>query len=99
MAGYVFFSCTEEKPRKAAAERVIAQNLLAQVDRFSALCRGLQAGAESSSVNEAVLREVFLRARLAFKKWSGAAEYFEPTASRVVNGPPVQEVELRAWWS
>ena len=93
MAGYVFFSCTEEKP-KAAAEHVIAQNLLAQVDSFSALCRGLQAGAESSSVNGVALRGVFLRARLAFKKMEWAAEYFEPTASRVVNGPPVQEVEL-----
>ena len=93
MAGYVFFSCTEEKP-KVAVERTIAQNLIEQVDSFSALCRGLQAGAESSSVNEAALRENFLRARLAFKKIEWAAEYFEPTASRVVNGPPVQEVEL-----
>jgi len=93
MVGYVFFSCTEEKP-KAAVELTIAQNLLAQVDSFSALCRGLQAGAESSSVNEAMLREYFLRVRLAFKKIEWAAEYFEPTASRVVNGPPVQEVEL-----
>lgn len=93
MAGYIFFSCTEEKP-KVAVELSIAQTLLAQVDSFSALCRGLQAGAESSSVNEAALRDVFLRARLAFKKMEWAAEYFEPTASRVVNGPPVQEVEL-----
>ncbi|HTI89965.1 MAG TPA: cytochrome c peroxidase [Puia sp.] len=93
IVGYVFFSCTEGKP-KAAVERVIAQTLLAQVDSLSALCRGLQAGAESSSVKEAVLREDFLRARLAFKKLEWAAEYFEPAASRVVNGPPVQEVEL-----
>ncbi|HEY4288651.1 MAG TPA: cytochrome c peroxidase [Puia sp.] len=93
MAGYVFFSCTEGKP-KAAVEHIIAQTLVAQVDSFSALCRGLQAGAESSSVNEKQLRESFLRARLAFKKIEWAAEYFEPTASRSVNGPPVQEVEL-----
>ncbi len=93
VAGYGFFSCTEEKP-KAAVEHVIAQNLLAQVDSFSALCRGLQAGAGSSSFNETALRETFLRARLAFKKFEWAAEYFEPTASRGVNGPPVQEVEL-----
>src|ERR1700744_3903302 len=93
MTGYVFFSCTEEKP-KTVVERAIAQTLLEQVDNFSALCRGLQAAAESSSVNETALRMVFLRARLAFKKMEWAAEYFEPTASRVVNGPPVQEVEL-----
>jgi cytochrome c peroxidase len=40
------------------------------------------------------LRALFLQARLAFKRFEWAAEYFEPAASRTVNGPPVKEVEL-----
>ena len=92
-AGYVFFSCTEGKA-KAAPERLIAQTLVTQVNSFSALCSSLRAGAESPLVNGRQLQENFLRMRVAFKKFEWAAEYFEPAVSRVVNGPPVQEVEL-----
>jgi len=30
----------------------------------------------------------------AYKRFEWAAEYFDPAATRTVNGPPVQEVEL-----
>ena len=45
-------------------------------------------------VDEKKLQRLFLAARLAYKRFEWAAEYFEPAASRSVNGAPVQEVEL-----
>jgi cytochrome c peroxidase len=115
LAGYVLFSCREEKKAAPASEKIIAQTLLTQVDSFAALCSSLRAGVEGSSfgggrssgdgvsgeagsgvreAKEKQLRQLFLQARLAFKRFEWAAEYFEPAASRTVNGPPVKEVEL-----
>lgn len=39
------------------------------------------------------LRARFLRARLLYKQFEWAAEYFMPVTSRFVNGPPLPEVE------
>ena len=103
LAGSLFFSCRQERP---APEKAIAATLSAQVDSFSMLCNILQAAVESGAVVDSgarvgkgavagkSLQDLFLQARLAYKKFEWAAEYFEPTASRGVNGPPVQEVEV-----
>jgi cytochrome c peroxidase len=41
----------------------------------------------------AKLREEFLKARLLYKQIEWAAEYFMPTTTRFVNGPPLPEIE------
>jgi cytochrome c peroxidase len=88
LVGYGFFSCTEQKIKP---EKQVAQDLIGQVDSFAALCSGLKTGVEGSCFAG---QQVFLQARLAYKRFEWAAEYFEPAATRTVNGPPVQEVEL-----
>ena len=40
------------------------------------------------------LRRAFSRCRLAYKKVEAFTEYFLPATSRLVNGPPVAEVEI-----
>jgi len=92
LLGYVFFSCTEQKIKP---EKQIARDLISQIDSFAALCSSLKAGVEGSSfVEKGMLQRQFLKARLAYKRFEWAAEYFDPAATRIVNGPPVQEVEL-----
>ena len=39
-------------------------------------------------------QDLFLQLRLAYKRFEWAAEYFVPATSSLVNGPPVQEVEM-----
>jgi len=93
--GYFFFSCTEQK---AKPEKQISQDLISQVDSLAALCSRLKAGVAGSSFAEKTdsrgAQQLFLQTRLAYKRFEWAAEYFEPAATRTVNGPPVQEVEL-----
>jgi cytochrome c peroxidase len=46
-----------------------------------------------AAAGTARLQSLFLQARLAYKRFEWAAEYFDPSAARSVNGPPVREVE------
>jgi cytochrome c peroxidase len=103
VAGYSWFSCTQPA---TPPEKLIAQKLSTQVDSFALICKALKSAVDSPS-GEAVNRspgpaaassftraqELFLRARLAYKRFEWAAEYFDPTAALAVNGPPVREVE------
>jgi cytochrome c peroxidase len=75
-----------------APEKLIAQVLSAQVDSFAMSKNKLQA-AVTNGASQAELQGSFLETRIAFKKFEWAAEYFAPTTSRFVNGPPVQEIE------
>jgi cytochrome c peroxidase len=90
ITGLSFLSCNQ---RIQSPEMTITQTLLAQIDSFASLCNRLQVAAENNSATEEQLQSLFLQARLAYKKFEWAAEYFEPNTSRLVNGPPVQEVE------
>ena len=107
-AWFAVFSCRTRGP---APEKAIAQVLLVQVDSFAALCKEMEVVVRTRDVGaaggggsagailggeEKRLQELFLQTRLAYKKFEWAAEYFEPAASRFVNGPPVQEVEVEA---
>src|SRR5215813_12364332 len=85
-----FFSCKQKPP---APEKAIAQVLVSQVDSFASACSRLQSAAENASAGEKQLQALFLEARLAYKRFEWASEYFEPATARFVNGPPVQEVE------
>lgn len=75
-----------------ASEKQIAATLATQVDSFATaknkLLTLVQIGA-----SEAALQQQFLQTRIAFKKFEWAAEYFAPTTSRFINGPPVEEIE------
>ncbi len=84
------YSCTDQK----TPEKKIADTLLQQVSEFVDRCNTLQQAAALPSPNEAELQQLFLKARLAYKQFEWAAEYFDPSATRAVNGAPVQEVEL-----
>jgi cytochrome c peroxidase len=90
IVGYNFFSCNS---KRTCPEKVIAQRLIQQSDTLAALCKNLQALAEGNHVGEKQLQDLFLRTRVAYKNFEWAAEYFEPATSRLVNGPPVEEVE------
>jgi cytochrome c peroxidase len=90
--GYTFFSCRQQPV--VAREQAIAQTLVRQVDSFVTLKNQMLAAAKSKNVNEKKLQQLFLQARLAYKKIEWATEYFDPATSRFVNGPPVQEIEM-----
>jgi cytochrome c peroxidase len=87
----VVFSCTE---KTVAPEKAIAQTLNNQVDSFSFYCNALDSAVSAGKFKQQQLQSLFLQFRAAYKKFEWAAEYFVPATSRVVNGPPVQEVEV-----
>ena len=91
LIAYLFFSCKEQKEK---TEILIAQDLVKQVNDFASYCKLLKASADKNVVDEKQLQQLFLKVRLAYKKFEWAAEYFEPATSRFVNGPPVPEVEF-----
>jgi len=90
--GYV--AC-EQKPREQPQppEKKIAQMLLTQVDSFAALCHTLEMAVGGNAGSQS-LQRMFLQARVGYKRFEWAAEYFEPATARFVNGAPVPEVEL-----
>ncbi|MBB6129720.1 cytochrome-c peroxidase [Mucilaginibacter lappiensis] len=92
VVSYALLSSGEEKvtPTKA-----IARVLLTQIDDLSFFLKDqFQTAAESNSPNEKELQQLFLQARLRYKKIEWAAEYFDAATTRSVNGPPVPEVEM-----
>lgn len=91
IAGYSILSCN---PKPPSPEKLIEETLLSQVDSFARICNKLKASTDSGALSEKQLQNLFLQARLAYKKFEWAAEYFEPATSKLTNGPPVQEVEM-----
>jgi cytochrome c peroxidase len=89
-----FVAC-EQKPQEQSQppEKKIAQMMLTQVDSFAALCHTLEMAVEGNARGQS-LQRMFLQARLGYKRFEWAAEYFEPATARYVNGAPVPEVEL-----
>lgn len=91
VTGLVIFSCKQKAP---APEKTIEKNLLIQLDSFTVACARLQSAAQADNAVGEALQKLFLQARIAYKKMEWAAEYFLPATSRLVNGPPVQEIEV-----
>jgi cytochrome c peroxidase len=87
----VLFSC---KQNSAAPVRTISQTLLEQIDSFSAVTGQFRIAAENPAAQEGQLQELFIKTRMAYKKFEWAAEYFMPVTARQVNGPLVPEVEM-----
>ncbi|WP_183574588.1 cytochrome-c peroxidase [Mucilaginibacter sp. X5P1] len=88
---YAFYSCNK---KETSSEKAIEQNLLVQIYSFTTLKNQLLTAAESKDVNEKQLQQLFRDTRLAYKKFEWAAEYYQPIATRFINGPPVKEVEI-----
>ena len=86
----MLFSC---KQQIAAPEKIIAQNLLRQIDDFAQAKNKLLLAVEQGA-GDGALKQLFLDTRLAYKKIEWGTEYFSPATSRFVNGPPVEEVEM-----
>lgn len=76
-----------------APEKEIAQTLVKQIDHFITLVDGPFTQATESSAGQQRLQQLFIEARLAYKKFEWAAEYFDPLVTRSVNGPPVPDIE------
>lgn len=92
VVSYALLSSGEEKATPAKA---IAHVLIAQVDDLSFFLKDqFQPAAESNLPNEKQLQQLFLQARLRYKKIEWAAEYFDAATTRAVNGAPVPEVEM-----
>jgi cytochrome c peroxidase len=85
-----FFSCKQKPP----AVQTTSERLLEQIDHFSTLCKQFGVAAENPASTEKELQELFLQTRLAYKRFEWAAEYFMPLTAKLVDGPPVPEVEM-----
>jgi cytochrome c peroxidase len=91
VTGIAVLSCRQ---KLSTPEKTIEKNLLSQVDSFTRICFQMKGITDSSKADEPLLQNLFLQARLGYKKFEWAAEYFVPATSRMVNGPPVQEIEM-----
>lgn len=89
--GYTLIFC---KQKAVKPEKSIEKTILIQIDSFSAICSKFQTTVLSRSSSGKDLQRDFLQARLAYKKFEWAAEYFTPEVTSLVNGPPVLEVEM-----
>jgi len=91
VTGMSFYSCRQITP---PTEKTIANELLDQVENFMLRCSQLQSSVEKSTTDQDQLQYLFLQLRISFKRIQWAAEYFAAANSRLVNGPPVQEIEM-----
>jgi cytochrome c peroxidase len=91
VAGYHFLSSCNQK--STSPEKTIAQILLLQIDVFDSSCATFLDMMENKNPGNEQLQSHFLEMRMDYKKIEWAAEYFDPAGSRLVNGPPVQEIE------
>jgi cytochrome c peroxidase len=89
--GYTFVFC---KQKIVKPEKTVEQTILSEVDSFSTFVANLEAGVINGSSSVSDLQNLFLQTRLAYKKFEWAAEYYMPEISGLVNGPPVQELEM-----
>lgn len=94
IAGIVLFSCKQrDQHQNITPEQDIEDTLVAQVDAFHHFIKGtFLPSVSGGKTNEKDLQQLFLKARRLFKKFEWAAEYFMGATTRLVNGPPVQEV-------
>lgn len=89
--GYTLIFC---KQKTVKPENAIELAIRMQIDSFSAICYRLHTAVSGESPTGTDLQSDFLLARLGYKKFEWAAEYFTPEISGLVNGPPVEEVEM-----
>lgn len=92
IVGYALFTYTRNT---VTAERRVTLTILAQVDSLSRLTNDLLIPAvRDGDANGPELQGIFLKARLLYKRFEWAAEYFTGSTSRFVNGPPMEELSF-----
>jgi cytochrome c peroxidase len=91
MTGITFYACRQIN---TPPEKTIASELLDQVDNFALRCSQLQSAIEKPTTDQDQLQYLFLQLRVSYKRMEWAAAYFSPANTRLVNGPPVQEIEM-----
>jgi cytochrome c peroxidase len=74
-------------------EDAIRQTLVVQADSLAAIVKLMQR-TPADAAHEKRLQQLFVKARLVYKRMEWASEYFDPITTRKVNGPPVPETEL-----
>jgi cytochrome c peroxidase len=78
----------------SAREHLIQKEVLDQMLFFRTYIKDtLAVAVQKEEIDSKALRRAFLKARLLFKKFEWASEYFTADLSRRLNGPPVEEVE------
>ncbi|PUV26508.1 cytochrome-c peroxidase [Sphingobacterium athyrii] len=82
------------RTRPNSRERKVQKKILDQMLSFRQyVSDSLSVEARKKQVDVVRLRQVFLKARLLFKDFEWAAEYFTADLTRRLNGPPVEEIE------
>lgn len=77
-----------------ASDPVVRKILLYQINDFQSYVRdSLYGYAQQEIVDEKDLQRRFLKARLLFKEFEWAVDYFTSDLARRLNGPPVHEIE------
>lgn len=95
IAALGLFACEQKNQSKViTSEQEIQDTIVAQVDTFYTFIKNtFQPAVEGGESSPQKLQQLFLQARIFFKKFEWAAEYFMGATTQLVNGPPVQEVE------
>jgi cytochrome c peroxidase len=79
---------SDERPAQQIQQKLIQQSdsLLKAV--------GLLRSTPFDAAHKQLLQQRFKQVRLVYKRMEWAVEYFDPLTTRLVNGPPVPEVEI-----
>jgi cytochrome c peroxidase len=73
--------------QKVTTATIIREKLVVQADSFLTAVHQLQTASPQN------IQLCFKQTRLAYKRMEWATEYFDPLTTRMVNGPPVPEME------
>lgn len=88
-------ACTSRKEQRSPDPRMeIQQQILGQINHFREFVRDTFSPlADRQPLPETELQRDFLKARLLYKKFEWAAEYFAGSLAEMLNGAPVQEID------
>ena len=87
-------SFSPEAQTPSPREQAVHQVLMQQMQTFREFVQdSLLLATTAKQVNTQQLQQVFLQARLRFKKFEWASEFFAADLSKRLNGPPVEEVD------
>ncbi len=87
----MLFTCGQQLP---APEKQVSQTVIAQADSFAQfITNSFLPAVKTRAANTKQLQALFLQARLAYKKFEWAAEYFTPSSAKLINGAAVPDIE------
>lgn len=88
---YLSACISDKKSSPEAAIRKDIQHDISQLEKY--LQDSLLPSAEQGANGEIIQRQ-FIKTRLLYKRLEWVAEYFMPSTTRFVNGPPLPEIEF-----